>query len=84
MEQLPEKALDDAVLYLLASRRLAKDFLRSGQEEISMVLAVLDEQEVRDFGDIGQARSDIEQLVALGMSADVKKMADIWSLSRPQ
>lgn len=82
MDEGLDDILDDACLYLLASRRLSRDFLRSSDIEISSVLCALRADDVRMFGDITAARTELESLIACGRMGDVERMARIWRQSR--
>ncbi len=73
--------VDDATLYVLASKRLGREFARRG-DSIEKVMAVLSEGEVRGLGDFQQAKKEIQTLLDLGLKQNVREMADKWRDSR--
>ena len=74
--------IDDACLYLMAARRLSKDFLRSSPIEIAMVLHALDADDVRRFDDTSKVKTEVIELIQVGQLKEVERMADIWRESR--
>ena len=74
--------VDDAAMYFIASKRLSKDFRKSGGEEIAKVISVFSIDEVKSFGDLKTAKSEVETLLSLGIKQNVESMAEIWRQSR--
>ena len=72
--------VEAATLYVLASKRLGKEFARKGDTE--KVLSVLTEKEVREFGSYDVARKEIQTLLELGFKQNVSEMAEKWRTSR--
>ncbi len=82
MEKLSDEELKHAVYYVLASKKLGREFRKEGDEVVAKVISTLSVSEVKELGSYDTALSELQSLAEIGCIQEIRRMAKTWEHSR--